>query len=71
MSLWKKIQPRQGEPSPEALAELRKSEQQLAQAEERSDYVSRISSWLAARNNQNHYGDAVDITFTPRRRRHA
>lgn len=71
MSFWKKIQPRQGEPTPEALEALKKSEHQLAQAEARDDYVGRISTWLDTRNNQNHFGDAVDITFTPRRRRHA
>lgn len=71
MSFWKKIQPRRGEPTPEALEELKRSQQQLARAESRDDYVQRISAWLEARNSQNHFGDAVDITFTPRRRHHA
>lgn len=68
MSLWKKLQPRQGEPSPDALAELKKSEDQLAQAEARDPLVDRISTWLEHRNEENHFGDAVDISFTPRRR---
>lgn len=68
MSLWKKIQPRQGEPSPEALAELEKSKKQLAQAEAREPFVNRVSVWLDHRNEENHFGDAVDISFTPRRR---
>ena len=68
MSLWKKLQPRQGEPSPEALAELEKSEQQLAAAEARAPFVDRVSTWLEHRNTENHFGDAVDISFTPRSR---
>lgn len=71
MSLWKKIQPRQGEPTPEALAELETSRQQLEKVESREDVVKRVSAWLEYRNTQNHFGDAVDISFTPRRRRHA
>jgi len=67
-SLWKKIQPRQGEPTPEALAELRKSEQQRAQAEARAPFVERVSAWLEHRNEENHFGESVDISFTPRRR---
>lgn len=68
MSLWKKLQPRQGEPSPEALAELRKSEQQLLRAEERDPFVNRVSAWLDHRNHENHFGESVDISFTPRKR---
>lgn len=68
MSLWKKLQPRKGEPSSEALAELRKSEQQLAQAEARAPFVDRVSMWLDHRNHENHFGESVDISFTPRKR---
>lgn len=68
MSIWKKLQPRQGEPSPEAIVELKKSEQQLAQAQERAPFVHSVSTWLNHRNEENHFGDAVDISFTPRRR---
>ena len=68
MSLWKKLQPRKGEPSPEALAELKKSQQQLAQAEARAPRVDRVSAWLGHRNDENHFGESVDISFTPRKR---
>ena len=68
MSLWKKLQPRKGEPSPEALAELKKSQQQLAQAEARAPLVDRVSAWLDHRNDENHFGESVDISFTPRKR---
>lgn len=67
-SLWKKLQPRQGEPPPEALAELEKSEQQLAQAEARAPFVDLVSAWLEHRNHENHFGESVDISFTPRKR---
>lgn len=68
MSLWEKLQPRKGEPSPEALAELKKSQQQLAQAEARAPLVDRVSAWLDHRNDENHFGESVDISFTPRKR---
>lgn len=70
MSFWNRLQPRRGAPSPESIAELKKSKQELARVEAQSSRVQQVSSWLDMRNRQNHFGDALTISFTPRRRRH-
>ncbi len=37
----------------------------------RGEVVEQMTSTLADRRKKNHFGDSIDISFTPRRSRHA
>jgi hypothetical protein len=58
-------------PSEEAVKGLEYSESQLAYAESRDSLVSRLASWLNDRNDENHYGDALTISYTRKGKRRA
>lgn len=67
VGIWKKIMGRR-DPDPQAVAQLAQSEAQLEHARSRSNEVNDLAQYLATRREQNHFGDAIDISFTPRRR---
>lgn len=51
----------------EAHALRETSTAQLAAVERRTKTVDQLGKFLAERREQNHFGDAIQITFTPRR----
>lgn len=55
-------------PDPQAVEKLRQSEKQLEAANSRTSDIKDLTEYLAARREQNHFGDALSISFTPRRR---
>lgn len=64
---WKKVTGSH-EPDPQAVAQLKSSEERLEQARSLSDDIAALSSYLAERRQENHFGEALNITFTPRNR---
>lgn len=66
---WKTLLRLDQGPSPEAVELLEESKQDLENARERATVVSDMTEYLSKRREQNHFGDAIDISFT--RRRHA
>lgn len=64
---WDRLVPKKS-PDPTIELRLEESRQQLARAERRDPAVRSLSTWLNARQNKNHFGDDLDISF---RRRHA
>lgn len=56
------------EPDPQTVEKLKQSSETLEAAQNRSEEVFELTNYLAARREQNHFGDALDITF---RRRYA
>jgi hypothetical protein len=69
MTFWKRLT-REQPPSPEALEELRASQQEYNAVVSRGPKVAQMASWLETRQRDNHFGDDLSITFT-RRGRHA
>ena len=65
---WKSLLKLDREPDPQAIEILEESKRDLESARERSSVVSDMTGALSKRREQNHFGDALDITF---RRRHA
>lgn len=65
--LWKKLMGHR-EPDAQAVAQLAKSEAQLEDARSRTTAINDLTAYLAERREQNHFGDAIDISFTPRSR---
>lgn len=51
----------------EALKQQREAEAELARVTNRNRRIDRLAEYLAERRAQNHFGDSVQITFTPRR----
>ena len=62
--LWNKVFP---EPSPEAVEILQESEKKLEEVQSQEAEIQRVTSYLAARRQQNHFGGTLTISFTPRR----
>lgn len=56
------------EPDPFAVAKLEESRQQLTDVHNRSIEIYDLTSYLSKRREQNHFGDSLTISFTPRRR---
>ena len=53
-------------PDPTVVAMLEESEKQLVETRKQSKAVNSVSGYLATRREQNHFGDALTISFTPR-----
>lgn len=62
MSRWN-WNPFKQEPSPEAVKGLEDSRQQLAEVQSREPAVRRLTAYLDHRYDQNHFGEAIDITY--------
>ena len=63
---WKSFFGLDRTPDPDMLARLKASEKELAVVEKQGEEVEKVSKWLATRRKQNHFGDALTISFTPR-----
>ncbi len=67
MSFLNRLQPRRGAPRPEAVEELIEAERRHQVAVQRGAVVSQMSTWLDHRREKNGFGDALSISFTPRK----
>ncbi|QRI45079.1 hypothetical protein QEH45_gp25 [Microbacterium phage Shocker] len=65
---WKSLLKLDRAPDPKAIETLEESKRDLEAARNRSPVVDDMTGYLSKRREQNHFGDALDITF---RRRHA
>lgn len=66
MAWWKRPKL---EPDTEAIAARVAAEQELAQVRAQGRYVQRLSAALIERRQLNHFGDEIQITFTPKESR--
>ena len=64
---WKSLAG-QVDPDPQTIEKLQESERELADARSRTEDVNDLAAYLADRRKKNHFGDALDISFRPRRR---
>lgn len=51
-----------------ARAELVQAQEQRADVLAQGPQIAALSSYLADRRQQNHFGDSLELAFTPRRR---
>lgn len=65
---WKSFLKLDRDPDPKAVETLEESKRDLEAARNRAPVVEDMAGYLSKRREQNHFGDALDITF---RRRHA
>lgn len=64
---WKKLTGN-AEPDPQAVEKLLESKLELAEVKSKTAAIDNVSGYLATRREQNHFGDALTISFTPRSR---
>lgn len=64
---WKNLTGRT-EVNPLAVERLVESQKQLEDVDNRSSEILILTAYLARRREQNHFGDSLTLSFTPRRR---
>lgn len=64
--IWKSILGYDRKPDPKAVEMLEQSQKELDHVHSQAPVVNSVSGYLAARRQQNHFGDALTISFTPR-----
>lgn len=71
MALFRRTRHPKSRPVDTAEIELAKLENAITakQVEQRARSVSQTTGWLEYRRNKNHFGDLLDISWTPRHRR--
>ena len=66
MKFWNHLLPIHCEPSAEAVKGLEEATRELARTIEHGTHVFAMSDWLDRRREENHFGDALDISFKRR-----
>ena len=67
---WERLIPIHHEPSEEAVKGLAEATRDLEETLSRGAYVYALSDWLDHRREENHFGDALEVSFK-RRGNHA
>ncbi len=72
MGFWKRrptVEPLT--PDPDLERSKQRADSAYNAAMRRGEVVEKMTKTLAERREQNHFGESIDISFTPRRARHA